>query len=197
VFGQASGVIVVVAVVAVGMFGGPMPLSAQTPGVPQQAPAGTTSMSVQDMHIEPDGEVIQPVRNEPTSATASDPSVVTVDTNYSSLTNTWSIDYQCKKAGVAIITITYKNGGKGVVLIGCGARFPLQTVDYTKGMYNSRSYLAWTDAHGTLVVKGIYQQDGKDQPFEFTVPGFSAAAPAPASPKPAPPTKPASDHGGE
>jgi len=98
---------------------------------------------------------------------------------------------------VAIVTITGKDGHKYAVLVGCGERFPLQSVNYTKGMYNPNSYLAWTDAKGTLTVKGVYQgSDDKDQPFEVTVPGYAKAAAAPAPVKIAPlPTKTTDDHG--
>lgn len=188
--------IVAIAFLAGGTITGPTPASAQTAGVPQTVPAGTTSAGVGERTMQPTGEQIVPVQNEPTSATSSDPSVVTVDTNYSNLTNTWSLDYQCKKAGVAVVTVMWKDGSKGAILVACGGTFPLQTVNYTKGMYNSKSYLAWTDAKGTLTVKGVYTVDGKDQPFEVTVPGYAKAAAAPAPVKIAPqPSKTIDDHG--
>jgi hypothetical protein len=173
------------------------PAWAQTPGVPQQAPAGTTGIAVGERTMDPNGEQIVPVQSEPASVTSSDPSIVTVDTNYSSLTNTWSIDYQCKKAGVAVVTVTWKDGQKGAVVVGCGASFKLQDVNYTKGMYNSHSYMGWTDAKGTLTVKGVATMDGKDQPFNITVPGYAKAAAAPAPVKIAPglPPKTTDDHG--
>ncbi|MHB8730740.1 MAG: hypothetical protein ACYDAB_02995 [bacterium] len=189
--------IAAIVLLAGGTVAGPTAASAQTPGVPQAAPAGTTGAQVGDRTMQPTGEQIVPVQTEPTSVTSSDPSVVTVDSNYSSLTNTWSLDYQCKKAGVAVVTITWKDGTKGAVVVGCGVSFPLQTVDYTKGMYNSKSYMGWTDAKGTLTVKGVYTMDGKDQTFQLTVPGYAKAATAPAPVKIAPglPTKTTDDHG--
>jgi hypothetical protein len=187
----------IVAVAVSGILGMPALVWAQTPGVPQQAPSGTTGASVGERTMDPNGEQIVPVQSEPASVTSSDPNVVTVDSNYSSLTNTWSIDYQCKKAGVAVVTITWKDGTKGAVLVGCGASFPLQDVNYTKGMYNSHSYMGWTDAKGTLTVKGIVKTDGKDQPFEVTVPGYTTVTAAP-SPTPAPKAPPEhSESGGD
>lgn len=188
--------IAMIALLAAGTVAGPTAASAQTPGVPQAVPTGTTAAQVGDRTMQPTGEQIVPVQTEPTSVTSSDPSVVTVDSNYSSLTNAWSLDYQCKKTGVAVVTITWKGGQKGAVVVACGGSFPLQGVDYTKGMYNSRSYMGWTDAKGTLTVKGVYTVDGKDQPFEVTVPGYAKAAPAPAPVKIAPqPSKTTDDHG--
>jgi len=148
--------------------------------------------------MDPTGEQIVPVQAEPTSVSSSDPSIVTVDSNYSSLTNTWSLDYQCKKAGVAVVTITYRDGVKEVILIMCGVRFPFQHESWKNGTPNNTLVTGRVDEKGTLTVHGLADIDGKTKSFDITVPGYAKAATAPAPVKIAPqiPNKPeAGDHG--
>jgi len=172
-----------VAGLAVGPLVAFMPAAAQTPTIPQQAPAGTTAVPVGDpVILQPGSDSIAPVPGgEVTSVTSSDPTVVTVDANYSNLGGGWNLNYQCKKAGVAVVTVVLKNGTKYAKLVGCGVHFPLQTVDHTKGQYNNNSYLAWVDQKGTLVVNGAYEDaDNKMQTLNITVANYGAPKPAPA-----------------
>ncbi|HYM68519.1 MAG TPA: hypothetical protein VEZ44_02910 [bacterium] len=184
-----------------GLAGGALvavvPASAQAPTIPQQAPAGTTAVSVGDpVILQPGSDTIGPVPGgEVTSVTSSDPSVVTVDANYSSFGGGWNLNYQCKKAGVAVVTVVLKNGTKYAKLVGCGVRFPLQTVDYTKGHYNSNSYLAWVDQKGTLVVSGAYQDaDNNTQALNIAVSNYGVPKSAPAR---IPPPANTNNQGGE
>ncbi len=168
-----------------------LPLYAQTPVVPQQAPSGTTQVSAGDpMILRPGADGVEPMSGEVTSVTSSNPGVVSVDANYSNLTGNWTLNYQCKEPGVAVVTVVLKSGAKFFRLVGCGVSFPLQTVDYTKGHYNSHSYMAWVDQKGTLVVTGLYNDaNGNAQSMNISVQGYAPAKPAPpkvpATPPPA------------
>lgn len=143
------------------------------------APAGAKEVNPgEPLDIKSGQDSIQPVSGEVKSATSSDPSVVTVDANYSNMTGTWSLDYQCKKAGVAVVTIVLANGTKTFQIVGCDVRWGLMPVDI-KGRVHPYSLTAWVEKNGTLVVKGYTKEvNGTDvttKPLDISVAGYSPA----------------------